>query len=135
MVVPSSCGPPRSHSLKTALAAGLQRTKRVYLENTIDQIARRMAEQEWTNDDIGPAALAILEGRVAETGRHLALLTSSDLVKGVPFHLPNVHDGQAYQIAIHDWHGLDRAIIGDFLGYISTRSYLKAGFMGSALVV
>jgi len=36
---------------------------------------------------------------------------------------------------MYNWSGLDRAILGDFLGYISMRSYEEAGFMASALVV
>jgi hypothetical protein len=76
-----------------------------------------------------------LEARIAEAGRNLGLITYSDLVQGVTFHLPNIRNGTAYQISIYDWTGLDRAILGDFLGYISTRSYLQNGFMASALVV
>jgi len=94
-----------------------------------------MAAIRWNYPDKDPHALAILEERIAETGRNLGLITYSDLVKGVTFHLPNVRNGQPFQIAIYDWSGLDRAIIGEFLGYISMRSYQEAGFMGSALVV
>lgn len=101
----------------------------------MDEFAQEMTALNWRYGDKDPEALAILEGRIAEAGRKLSLITYSDLVKGVEFHLPNVRDGEAYYISIHDWSGLDRAILGDFLGYISTRSYLEAGFMASALVV
>lgn len=101
----------------------------------MDEIARRMAAITWTYGDKDPQALAVLEGRIAETGRNLGLITYSDLVKGVTFHLPNIRHGDNYQIAIYDWSGLDRTILGDFLGYISTRSYLQAEVMASALVV
>jgi hypothetical protein len=101
----------------------------------MDEIARRMAEVEFSFAGKDPEALAVLEERIAETGRRLGLITYSDLVKGVVFHLPNVRKGQAYQISIYDWSGMDRAILGEFLGYISIRSYREAGFMASALVV
>ena len=39
------------------------------------------------------------------------------------------------EIRAWDWSGLDRGIVGDFLGYISMRSYIDARFMASALVV
>ena len=100
-----------------------------------DPIVGKMAAITWIYGDKDPQALAILEERIAETGHNLGLITYSDLVNGVTFHLPNIRNGGDYQIAIHDWGGLDRAILGDFLGYISTRSYLRAGFMASALVV
>jgi hypothetical protein len=34
-----------------------------------------------------------------------------------------------------DWQDIDRAILGDFLGYLSRESYERAGFFSSALVV
>jgi hypothetical protein len=101
----------------------------------MDSIARKLTETGWTYGDKDPSALAILEGRVAKAGRRLGLITYSELVKGVTFHLPNVRRGAAYEIQTYDWKGLDRAIVGSFLGHISARSYIRAGFMASALVV
>jgi hypothetical protein len=101
----------------------------------MDEIARKMAEIEWIYADKDPRALSTLEEKIADTGRKLGLITYSELVKGVDFHLPNVRKGEAYRIQIYDWTGLDRAILGEFLGYISSRSYQEAGFMASALVV
>ena len=100
-----------------------------------DELARRMEAIEWKWGDKDPAALAELERRVAEAGRKLQLITYSDLVEGVDFRLPNLRNGAPYRIAIHNWSGLDREIIGSFLGYISLHSYRKAGFMASALAV
>jgi hypothetical protein len=94
-----------------------------------------MAEIEWIYADKDPNALAILEERIADTGRKGILITYSDLVKGVDFHLPNIRNGEAYRIQIYDWSGLDRSILAEFLGYISTRTYREAGFMASALVI
>ncbi len=98
-----------------------------------DDILRRMEQVSWTYPLEDPAALEILERRIAETGRNLSLITYSDLVDGVVFSLPSVRGGKPFQI--EEWTGLDRGIIGEFLGYISTRSYREAGFMASALVV
>jgi hypothetical protein len=104
------------------------------MEVEMDAIAQKMAEVNFVYADKDPDAVAILEHRIAEAGKRLQLITYSDLVKGVDFHLPNVKKG-AYRIQIYDWSGLDRDILGDFLGYISTRSYREHGFMASALVV
>jgi hypothetical protein len=101
----------------------------------MDEIAQRMAEIQWVYADKDPNALAILEERIADTGRKLGLITYSELVKGVDFHLPNIRKEEAYRIQIYDWKGLDRSILAEFLGYISTRTYREAGFMASALVV
>src|SRR5215218_8265856 len=100
-----------------------------------DETAQKMAAQEWVFGARDPQALATLEERIAATGRRLGLVTYSDLVRDVAFHLPNVRNGEPYRIDTRRWTGLDRAILGSFLGYISSRSYRSAGFMASALVV
>ncbi|MCA1614006.1 MAG: hypothetical protein LC800_07620 [Acidobacteria bacterium] len=101
----------------------------------MDNIIRKLDEVNWIYADKDSVALFELERRIAETGRKLGLITYSDLVKGIDFHLPNIRNGEAYRIQIYDWSGLDRAILGEFLGYISARSYRESGFMASALVV
>ena len=101
----------------------------------MDDIARKMAAVQWSYGGRDPVALAELEQRIAEAGRKLGMVTYSDLVKGVTFRLPNVKRGQPFQINVYEWSGLDRAVLGEFLGYISTRSYREHGFMASALVV
>jgi hypothetical protein len=100
-----------------------------------ERLAGRMEVLDWKWGDKDPAALRELERRIAEVGRRLSLITYSDLAKDLVFHLPNLRNGAPYRIAIHNWSGLDREIIGSFLGYISMRSYRKAGFMASALAV
>lgn len=101
----------------------------------MDDIARTMAaiQRKYGNKD--PLALAELEQRIADAGRKLAMVTYSDLVRGVSFTLPSVKGGQPFQINTYEWSGLDRAILGEVLGYISTRSYRNYGFMASSLVV
>ncbi len=99
-----------------------------------DQTLEAFRAMKWHYGDKDPAALALLEDRIATSGRKRGLLTYSDLVRGVEFALPNLRDGER-TIDVADWQDLDRAIIGDFLGYISMRSYERAGFFSSALVV
>jgi hypothetical protein len=101
----------------------------------MNETLRRMQEVNWTYADKDSNALETIEQRIADTGRKLQLITYSQLVSGVTFHLPNIRNGEPYYIQTYDWSGLDRAIIGEFLGYISMRSYEQAGFMASALVV
>jgi len=100
-----------------------------------DELCKKMRAENWKWADKDPNALAVLEGKIAEVGRNLGMITYSDLVKGVDFHLPNVRNGQAYRVPIHNWSGFDRGMVGEFLGYISMRSYCEHGFMASALVV
>jgi hypothetical protein len=54
----------------------------------MDEIAQRMAQMRWTWADKDPEALAILEGRIAATGRHQTLIPYSDLVAGSRFTSP-----------------------------------------------
>ena len=101
----------------------------------MDAIEKQMNEINWSYAESDPDALAELKKRIEDTGRRETLINYSDLVKGVTFHLPNVNKGQPFQIDIHEWSILDRAMIGEFLGYISMLSYRKAKFMASALVI
>ena len=101
----------------------------------MDAIETQMFQIQWSYGDKDPAALAVLQKRISEVGRSLGLITYTDLVKGVEFHLPNINNGAAYSITTYNWTGLDRRIIGDFLGYASYQSYSNHGFMASALVV
>jgi hypothetical protein len=99
-----------------------------------DDIRERFQAMKWRYADKDPHALAELERRIADAARKRGLLTYSDLVRDVRFNLPNLRDGDR-TIDVSDWEELDRAIVGDFLGYISQRSYERHGFLSSALVV
>lgn len=101
----------------------------------IDAIGRKLQEIKWSWADRDLGSLAALEARIADKGRKLGLITYSELVVGIKFNVPGLHDGKPFEIHVHDWTDLDRALIGDFLGLISSRSYERAGFMASALVV
>ncbi len=99
-----------------------------------DAIAAKMMDHKWEWADQDLDAVISLEERIAETGKNGDLIPYSDLVRGVLFNLPTVNDKPFY-ITSHDWTGLNRKILGDFMGYISTRSYVAHGFMASVLVV
>lgn len=83
----------------------------------------------------GSPALEELRARLQATARQEQTITYSELVAGVTFHIDSVRDGRPFQIDIHSWQDLDRAIIGDFLGRLAQDSYLSDGFMASALAV
>ncbi len=99
-----------------------------------DKILESFGKIPWHFANRDPAALDELERRVEIVGRKRGLLTYSDLARGVEFNLPNLKEGRRI-IDVADWRDSDRAIIGDFLGYMSMRSFEKAGFFSSALVV
>ena len=101
----------------------------------MDAIEKQMNEMNWSYAESNPDALAELKRRIEDAGRREDLITYSELVKGVTFHLPNVNKGQPFQIDTRGWSILDRAILGEFLGYISMLSYRKAKFMASALAI
>ena len=100
----------------------------------MDPITERFKDITWRYAPQDAPALAELENRVAAVGRRQSLITYSDLVRGVEFHLATLRD-PVRQIDVADWQDLDRAILGDFLGYMSMRSYETGGFFSSALVV
>jgi hypothetical protein len=101
----------------------------------MDPIDKKLQEIKWQWADKDLEALAMLEARIARTGHDLGLITYSALVDGVKFQVPGLRDGKPFEIHVHEWTELDRALIGDFLGLISARSYARAKFMASALVV
>ena len=90
---------------------------------------------KWLYGDKDLAAASELEHRIAASARHRGFITYSELVRDVTFRLPNVANGQPYQIRTSEWSGLDRKILGECLGYSSSRSYLQAGFLATAVVV
>ena len=100
----------------------------------MDKILERFGAIKWNHAHRDAAARAEMERRIAEVGRKRGLITYSDLVRGITFNLSNMREPQ-HQIDTTDWQDLDRAIVGDFLGYLSMESYERAGFFSSALVV
>lgn len=101
----------------------------------MDPLALKLEAVDWRYGDKDPAAARELEHRIASSARGKGFITYSELVRDVTFHLPSVAGGRPYQIRTSEWSGLDRKIIGEFLGYVSARSYVAAGFLATAVVV
>src|SRR4051812_5885503 len=102
--------------------------------NEMDAVTERFSKMTWRYATQDEAALLELESRVAIAARRRALLTYSELADRLLFDLPSLKEPRR-RIDAADWQDLDRAIIGDFLGYMSMRSYAIGGFFSSALVV
>lgn len=100
----------------------------------MDLIQQKFGKMYWRYATGDLSALEELEARMAAAGRKRSLITYSELVKGVPFDLPNLSQSPRL-IDVTDWQDLDRTIVGDYLGCSSMRSYERARFFISALVV
>ncbi|MCH7575815.1 MAG: hypothetical protein IIA59_11915 [Candidatus Marinimicrobia bacterium] len=100
-----------------------------------DKIVEILQGYTWTYADKDPVALSIIRDRIESAARIRKMHFYSELVTGVVFHLPNVHEGRDYEIQTDEWQGLDRRIIGDFLGKLSGQSFIDHGFMLSAIVI
>jgi hypothetical protein len=102
----------------------------------MDRIAQGLAQQNWAYAEQDPLAFAEIARRVADVGRREQLITYTDLVSGIDFHLPRVNGGEGLRLGVPDWsENLHRAILGDFLGRLCLDTYLAGQFMGSAIVV
>ena len=102
----------------------------------MDNIQRALDSIRWKYADSDPATVAEFARRIRDAVREgKQTLTYSDLAAGVTFHLPNVNNGQPYQIDVDDWTDQDREIVGDFLGKIVADSYRAGKFFASAMVI
>ena len=100
-----------------------------------DMIVKKLEETKWHFAPGDPIAQEELTKRLVQTARKQSLIPYSDLVENVVFQLPNVNGGAAFQIQIHEWRELDRAIVGDFLGFLNFQSFTRDRIFLSALVV
>ena len=100
----------------------------------MDPILTHFKQMTWRYAPQDPAAREVLSHRIAEAGRKGGTISYSSLVLSVTFHLPSLAEPD-HLVDTTDWQDLDRAIVGDFLGYLSMESYERAGFLCSALVV
>jgi hypothetical protein len=101
----------------------------------MQSVLDRFRAIRWSYADKDTDAGDEMRRRIANAARHNKLIYYSDLVSGVLFRLPNVANGEPFHIDTTDWSDLDRAILGDYLGYLSLESYERHGFFASALVV
>lgn len=102
----------------------------------MDQHARaRLATMDFPYDGDVDANREIAR-RIAATARRRDTIPYGELVKGVTFRLANVARGQPFQLGeLGEWTDLDRAILGNVLGRISVDSFLRGGFLASAVAV
>lgn len=102
----------------------------------MDPVLEKLSQLRWAYADGDPNAYAEIGRRIAKAGREEnGVLTYSQLVEGITFRLPNVRRGEPFQIDVSDWTQIDRAIVGEFLGKLSTETYERGGFLAGALVV
>jgi hypothetical protein len=101
----------------------------------MDAILAQMEAVNWNYADKDPAAREVLRTRIQNAAKQTKMLRYSELAEGVEFRLPQIRGGDPYYITTWDWTGLDRKIIGEFLGYLSMESWREGQFMVSALVI
>ena len=104
------------------------------MTNIDPEIVKRLSSIKWAYADKDFSARKELEKKIAKTGRNYELISYSSLVENIPFMLPAIGPNPRF-IRTNDWQGLDRRIVGDFLGHLNMESYIKAGFFSSALVI
>jgi hypothetical protein len=92
-----------------------------------------MAKGEWKYLNENDLALKELERRICRAGQAEETLTYTTLVQGVDFHPLNLKYNGSYEI--RDWHDPNRALIGEYLSFLSEESLRDHHFMSSALVI
>ena len=88
----------------------------------MDKTGEVLQRIEWRYARQDSNAKDELEARITAAARKRALITYSDLVRGITFRLPSLVE-PVHTIDTNDWQDLDRVIVGDFLGYLSMESY------------
>jgi len=100
-----------------------------------DNARHKLASMNFAFDG-DSAANNEIERRIAARALQRRTIPYSELVTGVTFRLPNVAGGSPLRLGeMGDWTDLDRAVLGSVLGRISADSYLRAGFLASAVAV
>lgn len=101
----------------------------------MDAVERQLDKVVWLFADKDEEAVSELRRRLVSAARRQNLPDYSALVDGITFRVGSINRGQPYQIDTSEWTGLDRRMIGDFLGFLSAESYRANRFMISALVI
>lgn len=101
----------------------------------MDSLLAKLKSFDWPYADADDDSYQEIKRRIAVAGKRRQLLTYSQLVQGIEFRIPSIKDGQPFRLNVGGWTGLDRHIIGQFLGKLSCESYEHSGFMANALVV
>ncbi len=92
-------------------------------------------DSNWPNASHDLEAVSEMERRLAgaATRRQPGPISYTRLVSDMAFQLAG--KSGLHRINIHEWSGQDRGLVGEYLGYLSTRTYEQHGFMASALAV
>jgi hypothetical protein len=101
----------------------------------MDPLLAKLKSFDWPYPDADDESYQEIKQRIAVAGKKRRLLTYSQLVQGIEFQILSVNDGQPFRMNVNGWTGLDRHIIGQFLGKLSCESYEQYGFMANALIV
>jgi len=72
----------------------------------------------------------LLKKRISEYASHGTPVSYSLLVSGITFYI----NGDKYIIDTHNWSGLDRRIVGDYLFQIIKDEYRKLGILSTMIV-
>ena len=101
----------------------------------MDSVEQAYAAMRWHYADAAPEVRTEFLRRIRFRARKERTITYADLVEGVEIRLPNVHGGAAFFLGNPEWTDLDRAILGELLGYLSMESYEQGRIFASAVVV
>lgn len=99
------------------------------------EILRKLDSIEWDFAPHDLVAARSMAERICRQGRVGGLIPYSNLVSGISFTLPNVNGGMPFLIDTDGFTGINRRILGDLLGFISSASFRAADFWASSLVV
>jgi hypothetical protein len=100
-----------------------------------DPVVEKLAAIRWKWAEQDRGALEEMRRRIVERARAQDLITYSDLVRGITFHLGTVNDGRPFEIDTQSWSELHRGLVGEFLGKIAADAYMEHGFLLSAIAV
>lgn len=100
-----------------------------------ERVLELMRGVDWTWAKSDVAACEEIEWRLTRKAKDRGFLNYSELVEGIEFRIPTINGGRPYSIDVRNWKDLDRAIVGQFLGYLSMKSFEQHGFMLSAIVI
>lgn len=64
----------------------------------MDSVAQALAAYSWPYTTQDPAACAEIATRAASAGRAKTLITYSELVSGIDFHIPSVNNGRPFRL-------------------------------------
>lgn len=99
-------------------------------------LAVRLARIRWRYADGDLEGARVLERRLADAARSpRQVIPYSDLASGIDLRPTSLNVALPYRIDVARWTPVDRAVIGDYLGCISSHSYRRADFLAGAVVV